>query len=183
MTDDGEKPDPADAFFLPDEGDADPRPIIRRLVLEQQIEAFRHLRMGDAVILVVMRRERKRQGGKVVLGEMALPRFQGPLAGFGMWLLAKSGGGALPDFIMILDAEFWASATTKQREALAFHELMHADHAQDRYGEPRFTDTGLPIWAIRDHDIAEFNEVVARYGAYLPDVREFAGALRDGGVV
>lgn len=181
--DDEEKPAPADAFFLPEEGDDDPRPIVHRLVHEQQIEDFLHLRMGEAVVMVVMRADAKHRNGKAVLGEMALPRFQGGMGAFALWLLAKACGGALPDFLLILDAAWWRAASPHQREALVFHELRHADHARDKEGSPKFDDDGNPVWGIAPHDLEEFSSVVARYGAYLPDITDMAAAMLAGGVL
>ena len=173
--------DPAEWFFVPEEGPGDPRPIMRRLV--DAMPEFADLKAGEAVIMVLMRRLYVAKGGKGVLGSMALPVWQGRMGPLAVWLLAKSAGGAVPDFIMTLDATWWSLASNHQREALVFHELLHAMHATDREGELRFTEEGLPIWAIRPHDIEEFNAVVRRYGAWETDVALFAQALREGGVV
>jgi hypothetical protein len=171
----------AGAFFLPEDGDLDPRAIAGNLVAT--CEDFSHLRQGEAVIMFLMRRDEKLQQGKAILGFMAVPQFQGKLASLCSWLLVKMTGGVMPDFIMVLDAGFWEQATPQQREALVFHELKHAAQAVGKDGEPRFTDEGDPIWAIAPHDIEEFNDVARRYGAWLPDVTGFAAALRDGGAV
>jgi hypothetical protein len=82
---------------------------------------------------------------------------------------------------MILDQQFWTQADGRAREALVYHELLHAAHAVDRDGEPKFTEEGKPIWDIRGHDIEEFNDVVRRYGAWAPDVVAFLAAATEGG--
>jgi len=171
---------PGDLFTLAPRGETEPCDIAAALVDAE--DDFAHLREGEAVILFLMRVSVKEKAQKRVLGEMCLPRFQGSLGPVGTWLLAKACG-EIPDFIMILDQEFWTQATPHQRKALVHHELLHAAHATDKAGDLRFTDDGRPIWALRAHDIEEFDAVVARYGAWLPDVQKFANALRDGGVV
>lgn len=179
MSDDVEGP--ANAFRLPEEGEEDPRPIVRRLV--DELEEFNDLLVGEAVIMVVFRTEGLIKAGRQILGTMALPRWQGQMAPLALWLLAKACGGTVPDFIMTLDAEWWAQATPLQREALVYHELCHAEHAKTRDGDLRFTEEGLPVWAIRGHDIEEFQAVVRRYGAWSPDITAFIDAARAGGAV
>lgn len=178
---DGDDLGPADAFIMADQVEeaADPRPIAMRLVAE--CEEFQHLKHGEAAILFMFRMEPKDKNGKTVLGEMALPQFMGPLGAIGRWLLAKACGGELPDFLMILDHTFWSNAPMLQRTALVHHELLHADHKRDKDGEPLFTEDGRPRWGIRPHDIEEFNEVVRRYGAWLPDIRSFVTAFSEHG--
>jgi hypothetical protein len=172
---------PAETFRLPAEGPDDPRPIIRRMV--EEMDEFAHLRHGEAVIMTVFRAEPKSKNGKLILGYMAMPRFQGSLADFGLWLLATSCGGTLPDFLMVLDAEFWSTATPHQRDALIHHELMHAGHQKGRDGEPRFTDEGLPVWGLEPHSLEEFNTTVRRFGAWQGDISAFIVAAREGGAV
>ncbi len=167
-------------FYLPEDGELDPRPIASRLVAGR--DEFGHLRQGNAVIMFLMRRDEVVKQGKSELGSMAVPQFQGKLARFCTWMLVTMTGGVLPDFIMTLDEGFWRQATPMQREALVFHELKHAGHALDRNGEPRFTDEGDPMWAIMPHDIEEFDDVVRQYGAWLPDVTRFVKAAAEGGV-
>jgi len=142
------------------------------------VEDFDLLRIAKPDILVLMRTVPKVKGGRLELGSMGLPGFQGSYAKLGMWLLA-SYHGDIPDFILTLDAEFWDTANERQREALIFHELMHCAQAQDKEGEPRFDPEGLPVWAIRAHDIEEFNEVVRRYGAWKEDVAAFIRAATE----
>ena len=182
MSDDGEEFGPADTFFFPNEGgELDPKPIAGRLVKE--LDDFVHLRAGDAAVLFLMRAEPLVKAQRQVLGMLALPKFGGVLGKMGTWLLAKACGGVLPDFIMILDAAWWEQASPIQREALVYHELCHAAHAVDGFGEPRFTQDGDPIWEIKGHDVEEFNAVVERYGAWLGDLTSFIAALRKGGAI
>lgn len=164
------------SFTDPPEGDADPRPIIAELI--ETCPEFDLLRTAQPKIAVFMRMDPKMRGGKRVLGMLALPHWQGSLGPLALWLLAQHHGD-YPDFIMVLDAEFWEGATREARHALVHHELSHAMQARDKEGEPRFTDEGLPVWAIAEHDIAEFNNTVRRYGPWLDDIRDFLTAARE----
>ncbi len=171
---------PACLFGIPYPGEHQPREIADRLVAS--LEEFAHLRLGQPTIMLLFRCAPKVKAGRRVLGETCLPRFMGALSAVGTWLLAKACGGSVPDFLILLDAEWWSLATPQERAALIHHELKHCGHARDRDGEPRFDDDGQPIWAIEAHDIAEFQDTVRRYGAWSPDVTPFAAALREGGV-
>ena len=171
---------PTATFRVPDDtdGDLDPRPIIAELVASML--EFQDLRSGEALVMVVFRNFEKSKGGKTIIGEMHVPRFTGSmsLGAFGGWMLAMICGGTPPDYLMVLDHGWWRQATPTQREALVFHELMHAMHAVDKHGELRFDPEGKPVWDIRAHDISEFNAVAARYGAVFPDIAAFRDILR-----
>ncbi|WP_431860187.1 putative metallopeptidase [Azospirillum sp.] len=175
MDDDGLRPE--DAFTIAPDGENEPREILERL---EKLDEFKHLREGEAVFLFLMRAETKIKQGRHILGEVGLPRFQGAYAPLAMWMLARMCGGIVPDFIMILDAGWWAYATPIKREALIYHELCHCVQATDKEGEPRFNDAGFPVWAIQGHDIEEFNAVARRYGAWEAGIQSFIEALRDG---
>lgn len=173
----------AESFRLPEEGDLDPRPIMARLIAEKP--RFADLRVGEAVIMVVIRRDELIRQHRRIAGTMMLVRgmFQGSSRNFGTWLLAMLCGGMLPDYVMTLDDEFWREATPIVREALVFHELCHCMHETDRNGELRFTEEGLPQWGIQGHDIEEFDDVVKEYGAWEPGIKSFIHALREGGAI
>ena len=175
----GEDLPPASRFFAPPEGEHEPREIADRLVAE--CEEFAELRLGAPLIMFLMRAGEKVKAGKAVLGEVALPRFMGPLGPVGSWLLAKACGGAPPDFLMILDAHWWSAADPARRAALVHHELKHIGIAVDREGEKRFDDDGDPVWALVAHDLEEFSDTVRRFGAWSPDIPPFAAALKEGG--
>lgn len=177
----GEPVEPAAFFAMAAEGPDEPREIADRLV--ETCEEFHELRMGMPLILFLMRGGPKVKAGRWVLGEVAMPRFMGPLGPVGLWLLSKACGGAVPDFLMVLDAGWWREADSTKRMALVHHELKHLAIATDAEGEKKFDDDGNPVWGIVGHDIEEFQDTVARFGAWSPDIPAFAGALRKGGVV
>lgn len=164
-------------FSVPGEGENAPTAIYERLVAT--CDEFVHLREGEPLILILFRHVPKVKAGRAVLGECCMPTVQGSLRSMFEWLMFERFG-FYPDFLIILDKEFWDEADDMTREALMFHELMHADQATDQYGAPRFhKETGRPIWGIRGHDIEEFNAVVQRYGAWVPDIRSFVRAAGD----
>ena len=165
----------ADSFRWPDEDEADPRPIVAQLI--EECEDFADLQKGRAKILTVFRCFYKEKGGRHILGTMGLPRFGGAMNDFAMWLLALANADEIPDFILTIDALWWAAASPFEREALVHHELCHCEHATDKDGELKFTDEGLPVWTIRAHDLEEFNATVRRYGAWKGDITAFSQSL------
>src|SRR3954468_9094121 len=170
---------PADLLSGPEPDEPHPREIADRLVAG--LEEFAHLRLGQPTIMILFRCAPKVKAGRRVLGEACLPRFMGALSAVGTWLLAKACGDTVPDFLILIDAEWWGCAGPQERAALLHHELKHCGHARDRDGEPRFDEDGNPIWAIEAHDLTEFQDTVRRYGAWSPDIAPFAAALKEGG--
>ena len=162
------------SFSIPDPGADDaPQPIMARLI--ETCPEFALLRDAQADIAVFFRHEVKVRNGARVLGMLALPNWQGTLGPLAVWLLCEVHQ-AWPAYIMILDQAWWSDATARDREALVFHELMHHAQAVDKDGEPRFDPEGLPVWAIREHDITAFNAEVRRYGAWHDGIRDFLAA-------
>lgn len=174
----GEKPEPAQLFSIPGNDVSDPGPIAALLIEDPHFDTLRSL---EPTILYLMRAAPKLKGCKTRLGEVLMPTGRGTAGEMFIWLLGSACNG-LPDYVMVLDAAWWAEASDVQREALVFHELEHMVQATNRHDEPLFTGDGKPMFALRPHDIEEFNSVVERYGAWLPDVSAFATALRAGGV-
>ena len=128
-----------------------------------------------------MMRESWTKGGALVLGQAHIPAWQGQLRPLADWMLHKLFGPL--DFLILLNRNWWRIATPIQREALLFHELYHCAQAVGADGELRFTDAGMPVWAIRPHDIEEFGAVVRRYGAWIETHAEFFAAAREGGAL
>lgn len=153
-------------------------PIVDKVL---RMPEHRHLVENDARLHFLMRTAVKVKQGNVVLGTCYRPKVNGELSAIFDWLLARYLGET-PDFLIVLDADYWADATPLQREILVFHELLHAAQALDADGAPKFnSQTGEPIWTIRGHDIEQFRDVVARYGSVdVHDVAEFIEAAREG---
>lgn len=131
-----------------------------------------HLQMADVRFLWTNAENRRRQ--RRVIGQAQL----GQPGGSDHWAKARAEWlmhhffGEVPDFVITLDARWWQSTGTAERCALVEHELYHCAQQTDRYGAPRFTRHGTPIWGIRGHDVEQFVGVVRRYGADAAGVRE-----------
>jgi hypothetical protein len=92
--------------------------------------------------------------------------------------------GALPTFLITLDAAYAATCGNAEFCALVEHELYHCMQAEDEFGAPRFNEqTGEPVWAMRGHDVEQFIGVVKRYGADAAMVRELVEAAEKGPTV
>lgn len=164
-----------EAFSIPAEGAAHPATIAERLMADPE---HKHLRENEIRIEYLFRHESKMKGGRVVLGSVHEPNCQGEMRSLFEWMLGRLFG-SLPDYVIILDHGFWESVTLQTREALLFHELCHVKQALDEYGGLKFNkQTGLPIYRLVSHDIEEFNAVVAKFGAWSPDIADFIAAAR-----
>jgi len=79
-----------------------------------------------------------------------------------MWF--KDTLGAVPDYLITLDASYCRDCTDAEFAALVEHELYHISHKTDMFGDPAFTKDGKPALEITSHDVEEFFGVVRRYG-------------------
>lgn len=77
--------------------------------------------------------------------------------------------GAVPDFLITLDASYCLTCSDVEFCALVEHELFHIGQERDEFDSPAFTKDGLPKLAIRGHDVEEFVGIVRRYGVGHPD--------------
>ncbi|MDE2104434.1 MAG: hypothetical protein KGL39_44780 [Patescibacteria group bacterium] len=108
------------------------------------------------------------KAGRDIVGTCQLPKLGG---GSDRWAKARSdyqleqGFGDVPDVLITIDAVYASQCSDAAFCALIEHELYHAGHAVDHWGEPRFDMDGNPILSMRGHDVEEFVGVVARYGA------------------
>lgn len=175
-------PEGLDAFQLVEDvtlsAESDPRTIAAELVETDPDHV--HLKLGQANILFLFRRDPKFRHDRIELGSLSLPIFMGKTSAIAKWLLVRSFG-AIPDFVMILDQTFWDQAPREQRVALIDHELTHGIVARNKHGDERFGDDGRPVWAIKSHDIEEFDRIVAKHGAWTPDISSFLAAAGFGG--
>ncbi len=168
-------------FFVPVDGSNElpsPWPIYERLRL---LPEHAYLKHHSPPVAWLFREGEWLEHGKLVLGKTFMPRVQGGLRELFDDMLEKFIGFQ-PVFLFVLNAEWWHPASDRDREALVFHEMLHASIARDQYGALRFNrQTGEPVWTLRAHDVEEFNEVARRYGAWSPDIAEFLNAAREGG--
>lgn len=164
-------------FLIPDPAPGFAPAIAARLVGEYT--EFAHLKDGAARISILMRLESEIQGGRQVLGTAFMPQVQGRLNKVFQWMLERVlAAEGLPDFLIILDHDYWEGASGEMREILVFHELSHCIHKADRDGDPRYDEDGRPVWGLVAHDVEEFTATVARYGAYSQDIKDFIAAAQ-----
>lgn len=134
---------------------------------------------GGANIDWLFRTSEKIKAGRRVLGTCYVkPKVQGDLSPLFDDLLTRLLG-RIPDFLIVLDLAYWNEASPLQREILCHHEILHASQAKDLFGAPKFDRDGLPVWALRAHDLEEFNDVVRRYGVHSEDVEAFLHAITE----
>lgn len=163
-----------DMFSIPADDKNGPKELYRALVA--RCREFQHLRDGEPRVAFMLRHFEKIKAGRVVLGTCYMPSVQGELKPMFEWMLSRLLG-SLPDFLIVLDADYWEAADDREREILIFHELMHCGQALDKYGAPKFNkDTGDPVWTINGHDVEEFTATVRRYGAYDHTIKAFIDA-------
>lgn len=163
-------------FSKPEEANH-PAIIAERLM---QLPEHEHLKDLDATIDWLMRNDEKIRGGRRVLGSVHLPGVRGELSDlFDDMLIGLLG--RTPDFLIILETDYWNEATPLQREILVYHELSHCQQKVDRYGAPRVNSDGSPVWGLRGHDVEEFTQVVRRYGAHNTEIQEFINAANSYG--
>lgn len=162
--------------FKPPDNNSHPADIAARLMRDP---VHQHLADNEVQFGWLMRCEAKDKGGKRELGSVHAVKtmFQGGFKDLGLQLLADMLGG-LPEFLVVLDAEWWAQATPTQRDALVWHELCHCRQSLDKFGAPKFDRDGLPVFGLVEHDITAFNSEVTRYGAWTADIDGFLTAAR-----
>ena len=166
-------------YVFPDhDGPESPMRVLDRLyVSHQELHAVAAL---EPNVRFAFKYGGLRHRGRRALGVCYMPSVQGELRPLFEQLL-HDALGLYPDFLIVIEAEWWEGAPEREREILVFHEAMHMMQAEDEYGTPRFNrTTGEPIWAVRPHDVEEFACVARRYGAWSGDLVNFVEALREG---
>lgn len=175
---DGDIEDLAAAFVIPPtEGPEAPMTYHTKLL---PLGDFETIREHEAVIAYMMRKDEKVKAGKRILGTCHMPKVQGDLSPLFDWMLDRTLG-YFPDYLIVLDQQWWDLVNVRQREILVFHELKHCCQKTNRNGEPLFErESGRPIWGIIGHDVEEFTSTVQRYGAWNAELAEFIGAAKEG---
>lgn len=118
---------------------------------------------------------------RIVIGQAELM----PPMAMGKWQRARAEQqivewfDGMPDFLLTFHAGAAASMDDTSFCALVEHELYHCGQKKDDHGAPKFTQTGLPSFGIRGHDVEEFVGVVARYGPTAEVSRMVEAALGE----
>lgn len=163
------------AYNVP-EGDAHPAIIFERLI---ELEEHRHFKDDEIRVDFLYRVESKLKGGRHVLGMMALPTVQGQFKDLFEQLLCQFFG-RMPDFLCILDQEYWLQADQVTREALLEHEMCHVKQEITKTGDLKFDVDGNPVYGLVAHDLEEFNYIVRKYGPWKEDIADFLAAANSG---
>ena len=119
-----------------------------------------HPHLREASIAYLLRRGTWKSRGQVITGKAAIAPEQ--------WRLLSGC-----DLVLIINETVWQVLGDKGREVLLDHELSH-------FTPPTADKDGSLRWAIREHDLQEFSEVVKRHGVCTGDHRrliEAAGQL------
>ena len=125
-----------------------------------------HAHLIDADIRVMWASAAFTKKGRTVVGQAEQVAFRA-----GGWQKARMEQqmlgwfGDVPAYIITLAADYCADCSDADFCALVEHELYHIAQATDKYGQPAFTQEGLPKLEMRGHDVEEFVGVVRRYGA------------------
>lgn len=147
-------------------------------------EDHAHLRLADLGFLWT-NVPNSRQG-RAIIGTAERGEPQGAM---GRWAKARARAqvcswfGGMPDFIVTIDALYAAECGDVEFAALIEHELSHCAQEHDVYGAPKFTREGLPVWAMRAHDVEAFIGVARRYGAVEANVRELVDTVNRGPLI
>lgn len=139
-----------------------------------------HAHLADASIGVLWTNAINVTKMRVVLATAEIPGIQA-----GGWRRARhefqlrQWFDVVPDFLLTFSAPDCARLDDRAFCALVMHELLHCAQAEDQYGSPKFNqETGLPIFAIRGHDVEEFTSVVRFFGVTSPEVRDLVDAAK-----
>lgn len=153
---------PADGDFGDDEYVLAPAIEAVAQELIGRCEELRHL--GNAEVVYVWRRKGGKAKGKPRFGQCQKPT--GLLAFFGRC-----------DFVVAISADHCREAklSTRQVEALVYHELKHAGWEIDEKTEEI-------RWTVVGHDWEGFRGEVERYGLWMPDVERMGEAFKQAGL-
>jgi len=164
------------AYVIPND-EFHPQRYFKKLI---ELQEHRHLLDGEVVVDFLLVREPVIKQGRQVLGAVHMPSVQGQLKGVFTWMFLNTFG-RLADFLVLLDKDFWMGECDRTREILMYHEMCHMVHKVDGDGEPRFNESGKPVFGLQAHDVEEFANTVKRYGAYSAEIEEFITAAQVGG--
>ena len=125
-----------------------------------------HVHLRDATLCVAWASQAFHKKGRTVVGQAELVMFRA-----GGWQKARQEQqmeewfGLVPNYLITIAADYCAQCSDLEFCALIEHELYHIAQATDKYGQPAFTEEGMPKLKMRGHDVEEFVGVVRRYGA------------------
>ena len=143
----------------------------------QHFEEFDHLADDVDIAYLMYEGEPITIRGRQVAAFVTAPDAQGQNKKIYPWVLTHMFGFQ-PDVIMVADTEQWEAFSDTQKIALVYHELCHIVQKETKAGAPSFDAEGKPSLQLVDHDIGEFNAVIAKFGAWEPGL-EYTKLLLD----
>ena len=83
------------------------------------------------------------------------------------------------DFVILLNHEAWNESgfREEQMRALIDHALCRCEVSKDSAGEPRIDENNRTVYRLRQPDVQEFSEIVARHGLWTTDLERFAQTI------
>lgn len=165
------RPHPPQSVFERIEGTFEPSPELEAWAVETFIRPGaalqnpEHEHLQSARVGFVWTTVANSRHMNPIAGQAERPMFQG-----GKWakrrqeMQMESWFGEVPDFVITIDANYARQCDDASFCALIEHELYHCGQAKNDFGMPKFTQSGLPVFAIRGHDVEEFVGIVRRYG-------------------
>lgn len=88
--------------------------------------------------------------------------------------------------MMFVNWDAWRALKYDQRLALVDHELCHFSRKEEHWPDPetgklkmRYAPADDPdSWQMREHDVEEFSDVIARHGLWETGIENFAATIR-----
>ncbi len=159
---------------------------VRETFLDEDGPLFneRHMHLREAPIgwlwttAVATNHDRQVAGQCKLVGPMS-SKWSSAMAHFQL----RQWFGYVPDILITISALHARQADDWAFCALIEHELYHVGQATDMYDMPRFNRDGYPILEMRAHDVEEFTDVVARYGAQATGVADMVRVANNGPTV
>lgn len=142
------------------------RQIAEELIPKHHTRLLDHPVLGDARLLYLFTDRKRKKGNRVTLGTAAkLPALQR--------YLSRRGGDPTSEahFILLFSYLEWDLLEPEQQVALVDHELCHCTVRMGKDFKSR--------WAIREHDVEEFTEIIQRHGLWKPDLAEMGQAMQQ----
>jgi hypothetical protein len=141
----------------------------------KHFETFEHLREGK--IGALFTDDYIKIKGNMCSAFCTLPVAQGQNRKLYTWSLETSFCFS-PDALIVVFTDDWDDLDVESRSILIFHELKHLKHKETPGGKPCYSDMGNPILEMVGHDLGEFYEVVAKFGAWSADISLFESLLK-----
>ena len=107
--------------------------------------------------------------GRICSAFCTLPVAQGQNRKIYTWALCQAFVFS-PDALIVVFTDDWDDLDIESRCILLFHELKHLKHKETPGGKPCYSQMGNPILEMVGHDLGEFYEVIAKFGAWSADI-------------